>query len=113
MPAQPGLGRQRNRARADRRPVGAAFLTGLLDLDEHAARPFAPQRRAAPQQRVGALDRLDPEHEALLHDDRLADIERAERPGDAQPALDIGLRLRVRAEAAETALPARGPASSS
>ena len=100
----------------DRRPVGAALLPGLRHLDEHAARPVAAQRGAAPQQLVGAFDRLDPEHEPLLHDDGLADIERAERAGDAHPVLDIGFGVVVRPMAAEQAPPAsnrRLPAMSS
>src|ERR1700724_3414201 len=95
---------QQNRAQSDRRPVGAGFLTGLPDLYEHAARAFAAQRRTAPQQLVGPLYRLDAENEALLNDGGLADIERAQGPGDAQPTLDIGLRLRIWAEPAERSL---------
>src|ERR1700730_3974302 len=98
--AQSRFRRQQNRAQFDRRPVGAGFLTGLLALDEHAARTFAAQRRTAPKQLVGPLYRLDAENEALLNDGGLADIERAQGPGDAQPTLDIGLRLRIWAESA-------------
>ena len=93
MPRNPVSAASRHGAQSDRRPVGAALLTGLLDLDEHAARAFAAQCRATPQQLVGAFDRLDPEHEPLLHDDGLADIERAQGPGDAQPVLDIRLAI--------------------
>ncbi len=103
-PAQSGRGAERHGPRTDRRPIGAPFLTRLFDLDEHAARTFAAQSGAAPQQRVGALDRLDAKDEALLNDDRLTDVERAERPGDAQPLLDIGDRLRVGPGSAERTL---------
>jgi len=74
-PTQPGLSRQSYRARPDRRAVGADLLPGLLDLDEHATRPFPAKRPATVQQLVGALDRLDAEHEALLNDHRLPDVE--------------------------------------
>ena len=52
---------------------------GFGDLHQHAAAPLAPQRAAARDERVGAFDRLDAEHHALLHHHGLADIERAQR----------------------------------
>src|ERR1700732_4135512 len=65
-PAQPGFYRQPHRAQSDRWPGGAGLLTPLIDLDEHATRTFAAQRCTAPQQLVGAFDRLHAKHEALL-----------------------------------------------
>src|SRR5262249_21123244 len=61
--------------RTNRRPVGTALLARLGDLDEHAAEGLAAQRGAAPYQLVGPFGRLNPEHEPLLHDDGLPDIE--------------------------------------
>src|SRR5207245_9519547 len=83
-----------------RRPVDALLLARLCRLDEHPARPVATQPGAAPQQPVGPFDRLDPEHEPLLHDHRLADVERADRSGESQPVIDIGLRPGIRLEPA-------------
>src|SRR5260221_2169314 len=92
-----------NGAHADGRQVGAAFLAGLGDLDEHAAGPLAPQTGTAGNQRIGALDRLDPEYDSLLDDDGLADIERAQRPRNGDAVDDIGPCLFVRNQLAERA----------
>ena len=39
---QPGFHRELDGAEPDRRLIGAAFLTGLLDLYEHTTGPFTP-----------------------------------------------------------------------
>jgi hypothetical protein len=103
-PAQPVLGRQGNCAGPDRRPIGACLLARFFDFNENAARSFAAQYGAALQQRIGPFDRFDAENEALLHDNGLADIERAEFSRDAEPVLDIGRRLRIRPPPAERTL---------
>src|SRR6266404_4295657 len=90
-----------NCARADGRQVGAAFLAGLGDLDEHAAGSLAAQLGAAGDQRIGALDRLDPEYDSLLDDDGLADIERAQCARDSDPMGNVGHRLLVRNDLSE------------
>ena len=91
---------------ADHRPVGAALLAGLLNLDEHPAGPFAPERAAAPQERVGTLDRLDPEHHAPAarrppgryrarrdaRDSMPADVRRAATLGCRRPSVPFGPR---------------------
>src|SRR5215471_4133109 len=100
-PPQPGFRRQRNRAQSDRRPIGTRFLTGFLDFDKHTAWPIPAKGGTASQQLVGGFDRLDAEHETLLNDDGLTDIEGAQGAGDTSPALDVGLRLPIRAEPAE------------
>src|SRR5689334_1398339 len=96
--AQAGFRRQRDGSFPDCRPVGTTLLAGLFDLDEHPARAVAAERLAAAQQLVRSFDRLDPQYQPLLDDDRLADIEGTQRPGDLQPVLDIGVRLPVRAD---------------
>ena len=99
--AQPALGGQGDGLRTDRRAVGTPFLARFLGLDQHAAWPVAAQSGDPAQQRVGALDRLDPEHQPLLHDRRLTDIERADRPRDLHAAPDIRRCQRVGPHAAE------------
>ena len=94
-PGEPGGGRGADRRRADRRQIGAALLARLLELDQHAARPLAAQLAAAREQPVGALDRLDAEHQALLHDHRLADVELAEAGRDLDAERDVALGRRV------------------
>src|SRR5437588_961076 len=100
-PPQPRLGGEDDGAYPDRRSVDALLLARLCRLDEHPARPVATQPGAAPQQPVGPFDRLDPEDEPLLHDHRLADVERADRSGEPQPVIDIGFRPGIRLEPAE------------
>src|SRR6266851_2158435 len=100
----PGFHRELDGAEPDRRLIGAAFLTGFLDLDEYTARAFAPYCTAPQEELVGALDRFDAEHEALLNDHGLADVESPQYPSDAQPMLDIGLRLPVRQDGAKRPL---------
>ena len=80
---QPGFHCELDGAEPDRRLIGAAFLTGFLHLDEYTARAFAPYCTAPPEELVGALDRFDAEHEALLNDHGLADIESPQYPSDA------------------------------
>src|SRR6266436_1469023 len=101
---QPGLRGELDGAEPDRRLIGTAFLIRLLDLDEHPAKPFAPQGGAPLQKCVGALDRLDTEHESLLNDHGLPDVESAQGLRDPQAVLDIGLRLLVRPDGTERAL---------
>jgi hypothetical protein len=48
-PAQTGGRGKSDRPWPDRRPVGAALLSGLCHFDEDAARPVAAQRGAASQ----------------------------------------------------------------
>jgi hypothetical protein len=98
---KPGLGRQNDGARPDRRPVGAAFLTRFLDFDQHTARPFAAECCAAPQEFISAFYRFDAEHEPLLNDDCLPNVESAQGPSYAQPVLDIRFGLRIRLDDAE------------
>ncbi len=77
--------------------------------------PPGPSRRSAAQrrdQRVGALDRLDAQHQALLHHHRLADIERAQRARDALSHARCRPSPARRARPAERAL-RRQPASAS
>ena len=100
-PRQAGFRRQSDGTRTDRWPVGATFLTGFLDFDEHSAKPFAAKSRAPAQELVSPLYRLYPEHQALLNDDRLADIKIAQSASNAQPVLDIRLGLRTRQNGAE------------
>src|SRR6516225_456826 len=56
--AQPGLGRHHYGSWPNRRPVGAAFLTGLFHLYQHAARPLTAEHAATTHEFIGALDRL-------------------------------------------------------
>jgi hypothetical protein len=102
-PRQTSRSCQSDGAPTDRRPVSATFLTGFRDFDQHAARPFAAERCAPTQELVSPLYRFDPEHQALLDDDCLADVESPQRPSNAQPALDIRLRLRIRLNGTERA----------
>src|SRR5579862_4480579 len=90
---EPGLDREAHRLRPNGRPVDPLFLPRLLDFDQHTARPIAPQPGATPQQRIGALDRLDPEHHPLLHHHGLPDIERAHGACDIDAAGDVGRRI--------------------
>ena len=99
--AQSRRRRGAHRLGSDRRQVGAAILAGLDQLDQHAAGARPRQRAGARQHRIGALHRLDRQHDALLHHAALADIDRAERPRHRDAAGDIGHRLRVRRRAAE------------
>src|SRR5207237_300919 len=80
------------------------LLTGRGALHQHAPRTVATQPGTAPQQSVSAFRRLDPEHQPLLDDDRLANIERANRTGETQTALDIGTSLGTRPAPAERTL---------
>src|SRR5882762_4174163 len=48
---QPGLRGELDGAEPDRRLIGTAFLIRLLDLDEHPAKPFAPQGGTASEVR--------------------------------------------------------------
>jgi len=67
--------------------------------------PSPSRRKVAPLQKcVGALDRLDTEHESLLNDHGLPDVESAQGLRDPQAVLDIGLRLLVRPDGTERAL---------
>ena len=91
--AQPGFCRERHGTRSDCRPVSAAFLTRLFNLDQHAARPFAAKYCASTQEFVGTFYSFDAKDEALLNDDCLADIKGADRPCNVQPTLDIRLGL--------------------
>ena len=59
---QAGFGRQDDGARPNRRPVGPTLLTGLLDLDQYPAWPFAAKHRTPTYQLVSAFYRLDPQH---------------------------------------------------
>src|ERR1700738_4620974 len=93
---QPGFRRQLDGAESNRRLVDTAFLTGLLNLDQHPAGAFTPQCGASPQKFVSPLYGFDAEHEALLNDHRLADIEIPQGLSDPQSVLDISLRLPVR-----------------
>src|SRR5215469_13945168 len=103
-PHKPGFGRETNRLRTDRRSVYAGLLARLLDLDQYATRPFTAQSGAAAQQRVGAFDRLHPEHESLLHHHGLADIERANCVGNLDAAVDVGHCIPARLQPAERPL---------
>jgi hypothetical protein len=85
----------------DRRSIGATLLTWFFDLDQHAARPFAAECRAPPQEFVGPFYGFDAKDEALLNDDCLADIKGTDRPRDAQPTLDIRHGLQIRMDLAE------------
>jgi hypothetical protein len=100
-PPQPRLGRQDDSVRPDRRSVDALLLGWFCRLDEHPARPGSAQRATAAQQTVGPFNRLDAENEPLLHDDGLANIERADRAGKPPTVLDIGGSLGIRPELAE------------
>src|SRR5258708_30486774 len=101
--AQPGGVGRGDGAYTDGRQIGAPLLVRLGGLDEDTARSGAAELPAAREQRIGPLDRLDPEHEALLDDDRLSDIDRAERPRDYKAVGDIGMGLLIRYDAAEDA----------
>src|SRR5438128_1935166 len=72
---QSGFCGQLDGAGPDRRLVGTAFLTRLLNLDEHPAETFTAQCDASPQKFVSPLNRLDAKHEALLNDHSLPDVE--------------------------------------
>ena len=74
----------------------AAVPVRLLELDQHAARALAAQARAARQQLIGALHRLHPEHETLLHDHRLTDVQIPQARRDPDALGDVARRDRVR-----------------
>jgi hypothetical protein len=59
---------------------------------------LAAERGATSQQFVGAFDRFDAEHQTLLDDNGLTDIETTQRPSNAQPTLDVRRRLRIWAD---------------
>src|SRR5712671_2829787 len=103
-PLQARRGGEMDGPRPDRRAVDAPFLARLCRLDQHPARAVAAQFGAAPQQPIGAFDRLDAEHEPLLNHDRLTDIEGADRAGDTQTVLDIAASLRIRPATAKRPL---------
>ncbi len=100
---QPGRGGARHRHRADGRQVHAAILPRLHQLHQHAARAFPPQSGATREQRIGALDRLDPQHQPLLHHRALPDIDGAERPHHGDAAADVLARPVVRGGEAQQA----------
>jgi len=95
-----------------------SITAGMLDIAAsqprpahrhlHAARTLASESRAAPQQRVGSLDRLDPKHQALLYDHRLTDIERADRARDPDTPGNIDHRVVTRLEPSKRAFRYRG-----
>ena len=60
----------------DRRHVEAQILRRLAHLHDHDA--AAPELAAAADRGVGALDPLDGEHGAALHDHALADVPAAD-----------------------------------
>jgi hypothetical protein len=99
--AQPDFCRECDGTRPDCRPVGAAFLTRLFNLDQHPSRPFAAKCCASTEEFVGPFYRFDTKNEALLNDDCLADIKGADCPRNAQPTLDIRLGLQIRMDLAE------------
>ena len=77
MPRSPAAAARAHRFRADRRQIGPALLTGLHQLDQHAAGTGRASAAAAGQHRVGALGGLDREHDPLLHHAALSDIDGA------------------------------------
>ena len=93
--------------------VGRSTRRSWPGLATLTSTPPGPDRRsagAAAEQRVGAFDRLDAEHHALLHDHRLADVERAERRAPPRAARDVDGRRgvgRQRAAARPAACAAR------
>jgi hypothetical protein len=77
------LRRKHGGAKPDRRLICATLLTWFFDLYQHAARPFAAECRAPPQEFVGPFYGFDAKDEALLNDDCLADIKGANCTCDA------------------------------
>jgi hypothetical protein len=102
-PRETGGRRAADRLGADRGQVHAQVLARLDQLHQHAAGAVPPQPCATREQGIGALDRLDAEHEALLHHAALPDIHRTERPRHRDAAGDVGQRLRLGPDGAEQA----------
>ncbi len=86
-----------DRARADRRQIGAPVLAGFHQLDQDPAGPRATQAGGAGEHRVGALDGLDGRARSLL-------APRSPGPTSTAPSArhhvigagDVGSRLCVR-----------------